>query len=165
MYTAVICFVNPQEFGADVITEDLSEYIAIALLAVHEKAKGKDSFWSSYIGVLPTVEEVRGELQEREGKGGEGRAYHTGVCIHPAVSCSIAEVLHCWVLGQAYTCSKVILVIFMASAGPESVVSATISVNENVWKSQVPPEKHRSLFPSLPFSPSVSYARVAVNHG
>ncbi|CAN0577019.1 unnamed protein product, partial [Ectocarpus sp. 12 AP-2014] len=49
-----------KEFGADVITEDLSEYIAIALLAVHEKAKGKDSFWSSYIGVLPTVEEVRG---------------------------------------------------------------------------------------------------------
>ncbi|CAN0547407.1 unnamed protein product, partial [Ectocarpus sp. 8 AP-2014] len=47
-----------QEFGADVITEDLSEYIAIALLAVHEKAKGKESFWSSYIGVLPTVEEV-----------------------------------------------------------------------------------------------------------
>ncbi|CAM9583301.1 unnamed protein product, partial [Ectocarpus fasciculatus] len=47
-----------KEFGADVITEDLSEYIAIALLAVHEKAKGKDSFWSSYIGVLPTVEEV-----------------------------------------------------------------------------------------------------------
>lgn len=49
----------PQEFGADVITEDLSEYIAIALLLVHEKAKGKDSFWSSYIGVLPTVEDVR----------------------------------------------------------------------------------------------------------
>ncbi len=48
-----------QEFGADVITEDLSEYIAIALLVVHEKTKGKDSFWSSYIGVLPTVEDVR----------------------------------------------------------------------------------------------------------
>lgn len=41
------------------ITEDLSEYIAIALLLVHEKSKGKDSFWSSYIGVLPTVEDVR----------------------------------------------------------------------------------------------------------
>lgn len=41
------------------ITEDLSEYIAIALLVVHEKAKGKGSFWSSYIGVLPTVEDVR----------------------------------------------------------------------------------------------------------
>lgn len=54
----------PQEFGADVITEDLSEYIAIALLVVHEKAKGKDSFWSSYIGVLPTVEDVR------RGRGG-----------------------------------------------------------------------------------------------
>eukprot|EP00903_Cladosiphon_okamuranus_P014462 g13418.t1 len=46
------------EFGADIITEDLSEYIAIALLLVHEKARGKDSFWSSYIGVLPTVEDV-----------------------------------------------------------------------------------------------------------
>lgn len=41
------------------ITEDLSEYIAIALLLVHEKAKGKESFWSSYIGILPTVEDVR----------------------------------------------------------------------------------------------------------
>ncbi|CAN0299680.1 unnamed protein product, partial [Hapterophycus canaliculatus] len=48
-----------QEFGADVIREDLSEYIAIALLLVHEKAKGKESFWSSYIGILPTVEDVR----------------------------------------------------------------------------------------------------------
>eukprot|EP00752_Nemacystus_decipiens_P006075 g5483.t1 len=47
-----------KEFGADIITDDLSEYIAIALLLVHEKAKGKGSFWSSYIGVLPTVEDV-----------------------------------------------------------------------------------------------------------
>lgn len=47
-----------QEFGADVITDDLSEYIAIALLLVSERAKGDESFWKSYIGVLPTVEDV-----------------------------------------------------------------------------------------------------------
>lgn len=45
-------------FGADVITEGLSEYIAIALLLVSERAKGEDSFWSSYIGVLPSVADV-----------------------------------------------------------------------------------------------------------
>lgn len=61
------------------ITEDLSEYIAIALLAVHEKAKGKDSFWSSYIGVLPTVEEVRGESKGRQGKGREGKGWDGSV--------------------------------------------------------------------------------------
>lgn len=47
-----------QEFGPDVITDDLSEYIAIALLLVSERAKGKASFWKSYIEVLPSVEEV-----------------------------------------------------------------------------------------------------------
>ena len=47
-----------QAFGANVITEGLSEYIAIALLLVSERAKGEDSFWSSYIGVLPSVADV-----------------------------------------------------------------------------------------------------------
>lgn len=48
-----------QEFGADIIREDLSEYIAIALLLVAERAKGARSFWKSYIDVLPSIEEVR----------------------------------------------------------------------------------------------------------
>lgn len=48
-----------QEFGADVITEELSEYIAIALLLVAERAKGAESFWKAYLDVLPTVEDVR----------------------------------------------------------------------------------------------------------
>ncbi|CAM9474238.1 unnamed protein product, partial [Chrysoparadoxa australica] len=44
--------------GRNVITDDLSEYIAIALLLVGEKAKGADSFWKPYIDILPTVDEV-----------------------------------------------------------------------------------------------------------
>lgn len=47
-----------KEFGADVITEELSEYIAIALLLVAERAKGEKSFWKPYLDVLPTVEDV-----------------------------------------------------------------------------------------------------------
>lgn len=47
-----------QELGADVIREDLSEYIAIALLLMTERAKGRESFWKPYIDVLPSVEEV-----------------------------------------------------------------------------------------------------------
>lgn len=50
------------------ITEDLSEYIAIALLVVAEKAKGDKSFWKSYIEVLPTVEEVSWEVGQRANK-------------------------------------------------------------------------------------------------
>ncbi|KAG5188740.1 putative ribulose-1,5-bisphosphate carboxylase/oxygenase small subunit N-methyltransferase I [Tribonema minus] len=46
------------EFGHDVITDDMSEYIAIALLLMGERAKGKDSFWAPYINVLPTLDEV-----------------------------------------------------------------------------------------------------------
>lgn len=55
---------SSQAFGADVITEGLSEYIAIALLLVSERAKGEDSFWSSYIGVLPSVADVSTRSQE-----------------------------------------------------------------------------------------------------
>lgn len=52
------------------ITEDLSEYIAIALLLVSEKAKGDKSFWKSYIGVLPTVEDVSNEASSLLGRLG-----------------------------------------------------------------------------------------------
>jgi len=41
-----------------VVTEATNEYVAIALLAILERAKGPESFWSEYIAVLPTVEDV-----------------------------------------------------------------------------------------------------------
>lgn len=47
-----------KEFGKNVITDDLSEYIAIALLLIGEAGKGSQSFWKPYIDVLPTLEEV-----------------------------------------------------------------------------------------------------------
>ena len=34
----------------------MSEHIAIALLLIHERAKGDDSFFSPYLDVLPTIE-------------------------------------------------------------------------------------------------------------
>jgi hypothetical protein len=47
-----------EEFGADIVTDDMSEYIAIALLLIGETAKGEASFWKPYLDVLPTLEEV-----------------------------------------------------------------------------------------------------------
>ncbi|CAN0484698.1 unnamed protein product, partial [Discosporangium mesarthrocarpum] len=47
-----------QEFGPEIITEDLSEYFAIALLLLKERERGDKSFWKAYIDVLPTLEEV-----------------------------------------------------------------------------------------------------------
>jgi hypothetical protein len=34
-----------EEFGADIVTDDMSEHIAIALLLIGETAKGEVSFW------------------------------------------------------------------------------------------------------------------------
>jgi hypothetical protein len=48
-----------EEFGADIVTDDMSEHIAIALLLIGETAKGEASFWKPYLDVLPTLEEVR----------------------------------------------------------------------------------------------------------
>lgn len=47
-----------ETLGADVVTEQMGEYIALALLLVHERAKGPRSFWAPYIDVLPTADEV-----------------------------------------------------------------------------------------------------------
>jgi hypothetical protein len=45
-------------FGRRVIPDEMGEYIALALLLVHERAKGADSFFAPYIDVLPDIDEV-----------------------------------------------------------------------------------------------------------
>ena len=44
--------------GRSVVPDALGEYLAIALLLIHERAKGASSFWASYVDILPTTEEV-----------------------------------------------------------------------------------------------------------
>ena len=44
--------------GERVVPEEMGEYIALALLLLHERSRGGDSFFAPYIGVLPDVEEV-----------------------------------------------------------------------------------------------------------
>jgi hypothetical protein len=44
--------------GKDVLSGDINEYLAIALQLIQERYLGEDSFWASYIGVLPETEEV-----------------------------------------------------------------------------------------------------------
>ena len=45
--------------GPDAVPASTSEYIAIALLAMHEKfLVGESSFWWPYLNILPTTEEV-----------------------------------------------------------------------------------------------------------
>ena len=40
------------------VNDDTNEYIAIALLLILERSKGPKSFWSEYIAILPTNEDV-----------------------------------------------------------------------------------------------------------
>ena len=40
------------------LNDDTNEYIAIALLLILERSKGSRSFWSEYIAILPTNEDV-----------------------------------------------------------------------------------------------------------
>lgn len=47
-----------ETFGSEMITEEMDEYIAIALLLMTERLKGKASRWKPYFDVLPDVEEV-----------------------------------------------------------------------------------------------------------
>lgn len=44
--------------GRRVIPDEMGEYIALALLLVHERAKGAESFFAPYVGVLPDIDEV-----------------------------------------------------------------------------------------------------------
>ena len=44
--------------GARVVPDSMGEYVAIAMLLIHERSLGASSFWAPYIGILPTVEEV-----------------------------------------------------------------------------------------------------------
>lgn len=46
-------------FGDKIITNGMNEYLAIATLLIYELyVKGDDSFWKSYLDVLPPIEEV-----------------------------------------------------------------------------------------------------------
>ena len=45
-------------FGQEVIADNMDEYIAISLLLMTEKLKGKDSRWKTYFDVLPDAGEV-----------------------------------------------------------------------------------------------------------
>jgi hypothetical protein len=46
------------EFGKAIIPDYMDEYIAIALLLMSEKLKGKDSRWKPYLDILPKPEGV-----------------------------------------------------------------------------------------------------------
>ncbi len=45
-------------FGKQAIPDDMDEYIAIALLLIHERLKGSQSRWKPYFDVLPDVKGV-----------------------------------------------------------------------------------------------------------
>jgi len=45
-------------FGQGVITDGMDEFVAIALLLISERAKGRESFWKTYIDILPPDEEL-----------------------------------------------------------------------------------------------------------
>jgi len=44
--------------GPGVVGDDLNEYLALALLLIHERSLGARSFWAPYIDILPSAEEV-----------------------------------------------------------------------------------------------------------
>jgi hypothetical protein len=51
-----------------VLPEDINEYFAISLLLIRERSLGPASFFSPYIDVLPTAEEVSvADLSTRRG--------------------------------------------------------------------------------------------------
>jgi len=47
-----------RELGSSIVPDSLNEYLALALLLIHERSLGQQSFWASYIRILPTAEEV-----------------------------------------------------------------------------------------------------------
>ena len=46
------------KLGSNIITEEMDEYIAIALLLMSERIKGNKSLWKAYFDVLPTTSDV-----------------------------------------------------------------------------------------------------------
>jgi hypothetical protein len=50
--------VAEEKLGKNIITGEMDEYIAIALLLMTEKMKGKSSLWAPYFAVLPDAEDV-----------------------------------------------------------------------------------------------------------
>ena len=44
--------------GQDIVPDSLNEYLALALLLIHERSLGASSFFAPYINILPTQEEV-----------------------------------------------------------------------------------------------------------
>ena len=48
--------------GREAVPDAMGEYIAIALLLMHERLQGASSFWAAYIDLLPTTEEVGGHV-------------------------------------------------------------------------------------------------------
>ena len=50
--------VSQQIFGKSIVPDMTDEYIAIALLLMHEKLKGADSLWKPYFDILPSKEDV-----------------------------------------------------------------------------------------------------------
>lgn len=51
-----------EDFGASVIEQDMDEYLAIALLLMHEKVKGEKSTYKPYLDILPDIEQVSLDL-------------------------------------------------------------------------------------------------------
>ena len=49
---------SQETFGKSIIPDYLDEYIAIAILLMHEKMKGSASRWKEYFNVLPDAEDV-----------------------------------------------------------------------------------------------------------
>ena len=47
-----------RELGSSIVPDSLNEYLALALLLIRERSLGQQSFWASYIGILPTAEDV-----------------------------------------------------------------------------------------------------------
>lgn len=52
------CMTKEAAIKRGLATDATNDYVAIALLLLRERAKGKASFWAPYIDILPTTEEV-----------------------------------------------------------------------------------------------------------
>mmetsp|Transcript_8895 Transcript_8895/g.16028 ORF Transcript_8895/g.16028 Transcript_8895/m.16028 type:complete len:566 (-) Transcript_8895:879-2576(-) len=46
-------------FGQHIITDGTDDFISLALLLIHERAKGSESFWKHYLSVIPKDEDLK----------------------------------------------------------------------------------------------------------